>query len=68
MRWFEFHPGHQDLFYLYISMGCILAAGLELTGLGSTKYGLASFRLFQTRSFLFDESDEESDASKADVK
>jgi hypothetical protein len=31
------------------------------------RYGLASFRWFHTRSFLFDDSDEESDASKADV-
>jgi hypothetical protein len=31
------------------------------------RYGLASFRWFHTPSFLFDDSDEESDASKADV-
>jgi len=31
------------------------------------RYGLASFRLFHSPSFLFDDSDEESDASKADV-
>jgi hypothetical protein len=31
------------------------------------RYGLASFRWFHTPSFLFDDSDDESDASKADV-
>ena len=31
------------------------------------RYGLASFRWFHTPSFLFDDSDKESDASKADV-
>jgi hypothetical protein len=31
------------------------------------RYGLASFRWFETRSFLFDESEKESDASKNDV-
>jgi hypothetical protein len=31
------------------------------------RYGLASFRWFHTPSFLLDDSDEESDASKADV-
>jgi hypothetical protein len=31
------------------------------------RYGLASFRWFNTPSFLVDDSDEESDASKADV-
>ena len=31
------------------------------------RYGLASFRWFHTPSFLFGDSDEESDASKADV-
>jgi hypothetical protein len=31
------------------------------------RYGLASYRWFHTPSFLFDDSDEESDASKADV-
>jgi hypothetical protein len=31
------------------------------------RYGLASFRWFHSPSFLFDDSDEESDASKADV-
>jgi hypothetical protein len=33
----------------------------------SVRYGLASCRWFHTPSFLFDDSDEESDASKADV-
>jgi hypothetical protein len=32
------------------------------------RYGLASFRWFHTPSFLLDDSDEESDASKADVE
>jgi hypothetical protein len=32
------------------------------------RYGLASFRWFYTPSFLFDDSDDESDASKADVR
>jgi len=31
------------------------------------RYGLASYRWFHSPSFLFDDSDEESDASKADV-
>jgi hypothetical protein len=31
------------------------------------RYGLASFRWFNSPSFLFDNSDEESDASKADA-
>jgi hypothetical protein len=31
------------------------------------RYGLASFRWFHSSSFLFDDSDEESDASKADL-
>jgi hypothetical protein len=31
------------------------------------RYGLASFRWFETRSVLFDDSDEQSDASKVDV-
>jgi len=31
------------------------------------RYGLASFRWFHTPSFLFGDSDEDSDASKADV-
>ena len=31
------------------------------------RYGLASFRWFHTPSFLFGDSDEEADASKADV-
>jgi hypothetical protein len=31
------------------------------------RYGLASFRWFHSPSFLFDDSDEESDASKAEV-
>jgi len=31
------------------------------------RYGLGSFRWFYSPSFLFDDSDEESDASKADV-
>jgi hypothetical protein len=31
------------------------------------RYGLASFRWFETRSFLFDDSDEQSDASKIDI-
>src|ERR1700693_1406032 len=33
----------------------------------AVRYGLASFRWFHTPSFLFGDSDEESDASKADV-
>jgi hypothetical protein len=32
------------------------------------RYGLASFRWFHAPSFLFDDSDEYSDASKADVR
>jgi hypothetical protein len=32
------------------------------------RYGLASFRWFHAPSFLFDDSDEDSDASKADVR
>jgi hypothetical protein len=32
------------------------------------RYGLASYRWFHTPSFLFDDSDDESDATKADVE
>jgi hypothetical protein len=32
------------------------------------RYGLASFRWFDTRSFLFDDSDEEPDTSKSDLR
>jgi hypothetical protein len=35
--------------------------------LDRVRYGLASFRWFETRSFLFDDSDEEFDASRIDV-
>ena len=36
-------------------------------GVDRVRYGLASFRWFHTPSFLFGASDEESDASKADI-
>jgi hypothetical protein len=36
-------------------------------GVDGVRYGLASFRWFATHSFLFDDSDEDSDASKIDV-
>jgi hypothetical protein len=36
-------------------------------GLDRVCYGLASFRWFERRSFLFDDSDEESDASNIDI-
>jgi len=39
----------------------------EEDGADRIRYGLASYRWFHTPSFLFGDSDEESDASKADV-
>jgi hypothetical protein len=36
-------------------------------GADRVRYGLPSFRWFETRSFLFDDPDEESHASKIDV-
>jgi hypothetical protein len=36
-------------------------------GVDRIRYGLASFRRFETRSFLFGDSDEDPDTSKTDV-
>jgi hypothetical protein len=40
---------------------------VEEDGVDRVRYGLASFRWFEPRSFLFGDPDEESDSSKDDV-
>jgi len=41
--------------------------GAHIDSADRVRYGLAPFRWFHAPSFLFDDSDGESDASKADV-
>ncbi|MGC2032656.1 MAG: hypothetical protein WA642_21750 [Steroidobacteraceae bacterium] len=60
-------PGLREYRARFLSGQLQSIARVDQDRAGRVRYGLASFRWFDTPSFLFGDSDEESDASKADV-